>query len=194
MTEVKSERPNVQLSAPEALRQLVQRAEQGDLTVLPLLRAALDEEPKLWRHYGDLSLQAQASLVKLVGGTNLLLTESLVRKLAELKTELAGSSPSPLEQLLVDRVVACWLQVAYADALFAQVRDVPVAQGAELQRRQDAAHRRYLQALKTLATVRRFLPPERPLALAPAPHAGNGRYVHPRCTRSAVRDGEPILN
>ncbi len=77
-----------------------------------------------------------------------------------MKTELAGPKPSPLERLLVDRIAACWLQVHYADALYAQrMGEVSVGWGDYLQRRQDRAHRRYLASIRALAQVRRLLSP-----------------------------------
>jgi len=41
-----------------------------------------------------------------------------------MRTELAGPRPSPIERLLVQRVVACWLQVYHADAMAAQAGPV----------------------------------------------------------------------
>ena len=41
------------------LAELVQRAQQGDLSVLPLLRDALVADPSIWQEYGDLAAQAQ---------------------------------------------------------------------------------------------------------------------------------------
>ena len=79
------------------LARLLQRAEAGDRSVLPQLRQVLDSDDHLWRSYGDLAAHAEASLAMLAAGPNLLLAESLKRKLAELKAELGGESPSPLE-------------------------------------------------------------------------------------------------
>jgi hypothetical protein len=96
----------------EDLNRLLERAEKGDLTVLPLLRRVLDEFPAIWEGYGDLSLQAQGALVKLAGGNNLLMCESLMRKLSALRSELVGESPSALEKLLAGRIASSWLQVS----------------------------------------------------------------------------------
>jgi hypothetical protein len=69
--------------------------------------------------------------------------------------------------LLVERVVACWLQVHYSDAAYAQMKGGGPAQHAAALRRQDSAQRRYLQAVKVLATVRRLLrPPPAPVEVA----------------------------
>jgi hypothetical protein len=151
--------PTDQTAAHEALARLLTRAEQGGRSVLPELRAALDANAEVWQRYGDLAGQAQAALVTLAAGPNVLLAESLLRKLQALKDELGGESPSPLERLLVERVTATWLQVSYFDGLLAQARGVSECQAKMLQRQQDAAHRRHLSAVKTLATVRKLLTP-----------------------------------
>jgi hypothetical protein len=45
----------------ERLQSLVKRAEQGDESALPTLRAALDANPWIWERYGDLAQQSQAA-------------------------------------------------------------------------------------------------------------------------------------
>jgi hypothetical protein len=80
-------------------------------------------------------------------------------RLALLKQELAGPNPNPIERLLVDRVGACWLQLAYADTMEADFREGSFADGDYNQRKQDRAHRRFLSAVKMLATVRRLTLP-----------------------------------
>jgi hypothetical protein len=140
---------------------LLKRAEQGDRSVLPELRKALDATPEIWKKYGDLALQAEGSFIELIAGNNVLMAESLLHKLAEMKGELGGPKPSPLERLLVERVTATWLQVNYADALFAQVggQQTSPALLRERSQFQQAAERRHLTAIKTLAVVRKLLKP-----------------------------------
>jgi hypothetical protein len=108
---------------------------------------------------GDLAYQAQRSFIEAAAGDNLVLQEALTRKLELLRNDLAGPSPTPVEKLLVERVVACWLQVHDADIRYAQARDLSIRWPEYYQRRMDRAHRRYLSALKTLATVRRLALP-----------------------------------
>jgi hypothetical protein len=126
------------------------------------LRAVLDARRDLWQEVSDLARHAELTMVRLVAGENLFMQEAILRRLAELKKELAGDAPSPLEQLLVDRIGVCWLQTHHADldAASARVRD----QGASsislyAQRRLDSANRRYLLAVKQLALVRKLLGP-----------------------------------
>src|SRR5579871_5375189 len=92
-------------AAGEEVARLLDQAKKGDAAVLPQLRRLLDESPELWQYYGDLAAQACASWVQLAAGQNLLLDECLTRKAAELQKEIAGATPSPLEQHLADRVV-----------------------------------------------------------------------------------------
>jgi hypothetical protein len=57
-------------------------------------------------------------------------------------------------------VAACWLQTQYADMSYAQMDPrVTVGMHNAILKRQDSAQRRYLHAIKTLATVRKLLKP-----------------------------------
>jgi hypothetical protein len=141
----------------EGLDRLFQRAQLGDQTALPALREALDANPEFWEQYSDLSLQAEASLGVKLAGTNLLLGESLKRKLQALKAEL-GAASSAAERLVVEQVTITWQQTHYFNSLMAQAL-VGSARLRELQRLQDSAHRRHLSALKTLAIVRKLMTP-----------------------------------
>jgi hypothetical protein len=142
------------------MRRLLERAEGGDRSALPAMQMLLDATPEVWRAYGDLARVAEDAWVELVSGPNLLMREALRRKLAELKAELLpGPATTPLEELLVERVGAGWLQTAYADAAAAQAREkaLDLAQLEQQQRRQERAQKGYLAAIRTLAVVRKLL-------------------------------------
>jgi hypothetical protein len=85
--------------------------------------------------------------------------EAFRRKLIEVREELAGPNPSPLESLLAERAAICWLTVNYYEILFAQSTRLASRDAEHHQRRIDAAHRRFLSAAKTLATVRKLALP-----------------------------------
>jgi hypothetical protein len=133
-------------------------ARRGNKKVLPMLRQALDEHPELWQHFGNLALQTQESWLQLIAGTDLLLAEAMRRHLDAMRTELAGPNPSPLDRLLVDRILACHVQVLYFEAM--ETTD-PTAENTRLARyrmdRRDQAHRQFLSAVKMLATVRNLM-------------------------------------
>jgi hypothetical protein len=175
------------------LHRLVQRAEEGDESVLPELRAALAVNGWVWQDYGDLGRQSEAAWLQLIAGKNLLLLEATRRKAEQLRAELAGPGPSPLERLLVERIVSCWLQTNYADAAYAQLKGASPAQHTAALRRQNSARQRYLQAAKALATVRKLLRPSLSpvdLALRPVPEQPAGRLAG----APAPAEGEAVLN
>jgi hypothetical protein len=139
------------------LRGLIEAVRVGDPQARPRLREALDAHPEVWMYYGDLARHAERAWVEAAGGPDVLLKECLEKRLEALEADLAGPDPTPLERLLAQRSGLCWLQAAYADAVAAQARDVSLKQAEFLQKRQDAAHRRFLAALGALTTVRRLL-------------------------------------
>jgi hypothetical protein len=138
---------------------LVHRAQRGDGSVMDELREHLSARPELWQQYGDLALQAECALVELAAGRNFFAAETMLHRLAAMKKELAGPSPSPIEKLLAARITSCYLQTAYYDGLIAQNRNLTPGQASVLLQQQNAAHARYLTALKALATVRKLLKP-----------------------------------
>jgi hypothetical protein len=162
------------------LTDLAARAQRGDETALPQLRIFLDNNSILWEQYGDRGLHAEQSLVNLAAGSDLHLRECLTRKAAQMKNELAGPCPTPLERLAVARVVACWLQTAYFDGLSAQNRRADHARIKSLVVLQESANRRYLAALRTLATLRKLLParPARPMVPDAARFTGGAAILN----------------
>ncbi len=142
------------------IRKLVRRAEIGDEQALSEVRKIVEVEPTIWTECGDLADQAERALVRVAAGENLIVRESICRKLESLKAELGGPGAPPLERLLVERVAACWLQMYYFDVIYAQnITKVTREKSEYYQRRQDRAHKRFLTAVKTLAQVRRLLVP-----------------------------------
>jgi len=134
---------------------------KNDKTAVPEFRKLLRQVPNIADSGGNLAKIAEETLVKGIAGDQLWMHEMLLAKLKTMRTELAGPQPSPIERLLVERVVACWLQVYDADAIAAQPESVTFVQGDYNQRRQDRAHRRYLSAIRTLAMVRKLALPIR---------------------------------
>ena len=93
-----------------------------------------------------------------MGGVDLLCKESLQRQLDEMRLQLSGRDPTPLESLLVQRILACWVQVSFADALAAQAQERQAAPGQlrYLQKRQESAGRCLTEAVKQLELARRL--------------------------------------
>jgi hypothetical protein len=144
----------------EELLALLKRAEQGDVSTLPVLREVLRDPAMVRPLGGDLAELAQLYVVGHLSGKDLACREAIVRRLDLFREELLGSDPTPVERLLVERVVACWLHVQEADIRYAEhSENCSFAQADFDQRRLDAANKRYLAALKTLALVRKLAAP-----------------------------------
>ncbi|HVK10511.1 MAG TPA: hypothetical protein VM597_17215 [Gemmataceae bacterium] len=186
---------------------LLQRAEKGDQAVLPQVRQVL-AAPEVTDLFGNLARRVEATVVEKVCGGNLAMREGLTKKLAEMRAELNGPDPYPLERHLVERVVLCWLAVHDAELRAALAAALSPGQSDAWQRRIDAAHRRHLSAVKALATVRKLAVPvligqlniaHRQVNRAELPPVGtdrDGNSAPPRAraklTPGTARGAEPV--
>jgi hypothetical protein len=143
----------------EEMRRFLDRVKSGDASTLPVLRRMLQDPQTVDNFGGDLARQAARSLIEAAGGDNLAFKEALTRKMELLQTELSVPGQTPVERLLVEHVVACWLQAQDADARYAQAKNLTLEWGDYYQRRMDRAHKRYLSVIKTLAVVRKLAVP-----------------------------------
>ena len=144
----------------ERITKGLKRAQAGDRSALPDLQQLYAQLPGLIdSEGGDLAARAELYLVCVITGNNLAFREALFSKLQMMRAELAGPKPTPLERLLVERLVATWLHAHHADCKYALAKDITFAHGDYLQRQQDRAHRRYLAAIKALVVVRRLALP-----------------------------------
>jgi hypothetical protein len=105
----------------------------------------------------------------MVAGGDFLLGESVKRRIAELRTELLGVFPTPLETVAVDRLIAARMYVEHVESQCAKAEgEIPLAKFWLARQRQ--AHNLYHSAVRSLLLVRTLLPPAEP----PAPLAANG--------------------
>jgi hypothetical protein len=144
----------------EHLQMLVDQAKQGDPDAMRHLQLFLDEYPEVWQYFGDLAGRAERGWIGLLAGESPHVKESLLRQVAVMRAEIAGPQPSPLESLLVDRVVASWLQVRYFEiaTVAHNTGQTPTSREAQsLSRQVDAAQRRHLAAVRGLMDARRLL-------------------------------------
>jgi hypothetical protein len=108
---------------------------------------------------GNLARHAEDALIRKFVGKDLAVGEGLRRKLEVMRGELAGPAPTPLERLLAERIITCWLHVYHLEAIYAGKDSISLELGSYYQKSIDRAHRRYLSAIKTLATVRKLALP-----------------------------------
>jgi hypothetical protein len=154
----------------DEVRKFLKRARRGDASTLPALRAMLRDPAAVDLLGGDLARRAEQSLLNAAAGEDLAFKQALTRKLELLRTEVAGANPTPVERLLVERIVACWLHLAHLEAVHVDLRGrpggIPLALDAHYQRCISSAQRRYLAAIKALAVVRKLAVPVLQLNIA----------------------------
>lgn len=136
---------------------MTDRAQRGDADALRELRQAMTTDPWLERRLSDFARFTREHMVRLsLSAKDLLARDVLDRQLAALRQELEASVQSPLERLLVERILTCWIAVQLAEVAAADptiLTDDPATQ------RLDRAHRRYLTAIQALARVSQLLAP-----------------------------------
>lgn len=83
--------------------------------------------------------------------------ENQERDLAAMRQELAGDHASPLERLLVSRIVICWLHLQLCEKKMTEQHDfMPLDVAAYQHKRLEQAHNRFMSAIKKLAEVRKL--------------------------------------
>jgi len=138
----------------------IQKAQTGDPVALEALTRVLDRQPEKWRSFGDVAALAQSAQIQQATGDDQLARRGYERNVARLRAELTRSQDGPVELLLIERILTCWLQVGYADASYAQKAGTMSLEWSDyFLKRIDRAHRRLLTATKTLATVRKLAQP-----------------------------------
>ena len=159
--------PEAAKATLKELRALSERAESGDKEARRELREAVrGAAPGVVVRASDVGRRAQRMLVETAAAGDPLTEEALEARLDLMRYEVAGEDPTPLEVLLTERVVSCWMLVELLEVLTsAQLRRkgaakrVPVPYLLQMVRWQGSANRRYLSAIRELARVRRLLTP-----------------------------------
>ena len=142
------------------LKSLVQQAQAGDTSILPMIRTLLDFVPELWEHSHILAHQVEKTWTNALSGQDLMSKEIIDREIQGLRSQLLGPHPTPLERLLADRIIVCWLAVQHAELHAARrFNDRAVVLTASEEQRLDKVSHRFLSALRELARVRRLLQP-----------------------------------
>lgn len=156
-----SKRKTVDLSDSVAARgRIFDRAKTGDADSMTALRELLDRTPEVRAGVvGMLEDLVECKVIGSIANDNAVFEEGVHRRLDDLRKELGGPSPNPIERLCVDRIALCWLQVHEADLRAARPEGRSIAQANFESKRQDRAHKRLLSAIKTLATIRKLALP-----------------------------------
>src|SRR5262249_19195308 len=142
-------------TTPE-IKSILDRSDRQDETLtVGEVRSLLDAVPALVEANGSPARHLAERLVQDYS-KNLVIQESVRRKLMKIRLELEGPNPSSLESLLAERAAICWMTVFTYENGLARATRLSQEENGYQQRKIDAAHRRFLSAVKTLATVRKL--------------------------------------
>lgn len=155
--------PDNTIQRIRALRALSDKAEDGDKEAKRELRAAVrSSSPEVIARVSDIASDYRAMLARTASGGDELMLEGLQAYMLQMEENLLGENPTPLEALLAERIVSCWMLVELMEALssawFNRELKHRVAPQFLLQmvKIQESVNRRYLAAIKTLAQVRKL--------------------------------------
>jgi hypothetical protein len=147
-----------------ALRAISEEAEGGSRNARKRLRRLVrSSSPEVIAEASDIAGRAQWMLVKTISAGEPLMEEALQERMHQMRTEIAGENPTPLEVLLTERVVAGWLLVEVLEGLIAaqyqrdvKAHRVPPTHVIQQSRILESATGRYLAAIRELARVRKL--------------------------------------
>lgn len=139
----------------DLLSSVIKRAQKGDASALPELRRLLAEFP-VEKIGGDLSNTLVQKMLDSQFEDDLHAKELVLLKLAELRSTLGGPKPTPVEMLLIERIVCSWLRLHLAEitASIGEFGSDSLSNVAS--RSHDRLHKQYLSSLKALADLRRL--------------------------------------
>lgn len=160
VTELESGDPDRKHAAIAQLNERIRAAEDGDQAALAEVQAVYAAVPRIAAAAVGAAHNVEAALFDAMnlGPYSRWITR---KQLHELQREIAGPNPSPLETLLADHVALCHLEsLHWAGVKAERLRESHAPETGEYySRRAEQAHRQFLKAARTLATVRRLTSP-----------------------------------
>jgi hypothetical protein len=106
---------------------------------------------------GDTAKLAETGIIDVIADGEWLTGRAVAREADLLRKRLSRPSQSPLEELAIRRLVACWAQLHLVDSMCGQADGAGERARFWLQR-QAQAHKLYAAAEKSLLLIRSFIP------------------------------------
>ena len=145
------------------LGEILSLARSGDEAAMRILLCGEKESGEnldfMLEPYGDLARVAEEALIEAHCGNDLIIREGLVRRLSKLREDLKEGRESPLEAMIIDLIVCCWIQSQHVTQIYGQSMNETNWKTEEyFQKLQDKVQRRYLNGIKSLAQIRKLGP------------------------------------
>ena len=143
------------------LKRLAKEAIDGDDEALTAFEeAAPFAQDYLSEVYGDIGAHVRQKLMDAFVGPTPVYRRGLELASQELLSDLCGASPTPIDRILSEQVVSCWMETTMVGLTVAErvgKGDLTPVQMDTYQRWQSRAQRRLLGAIKTLVQTRKLL-------------------------------------
>ena len=142
------------------ITRLYDKAKRGDKDALKAFEESFAEAPKALEDDGNLGKELRRYLLESHVHEDEPFKRGIELKAESLERDLAGQSASPLERLLIERVICCWVESYLVDRLCIDACNglgVSLEKHTFYQKWQERAHGRFLSACKALAQIRKLL-------------------------------------
>ncbi len=151
------EKAEIQELIAALVKDLLGHATAGGRSALPALRVFVERRPNYLGRM-DIAGYATRALVAQAAAGDVFLAELFTREIERVRDDLAGASPTPLERLMAERVALTWFDATDADTRLAANAANPNAE--YYGRYRERANRRFSQAARALATIRKLARPD----------------------------------
>lgn len=144
----------------EKLRELVKSThkEKPKPDDIAALKRLFDEEPELWQTTGNMAKRTLDHLCRTYYQQSAYVQECVLRRVEEMRTEFAYSESPPLERILIEQILVCYvnLYVLEINSAGKLCESHSLEAGLYWDRRLTGAQRRFRRACETLARVRKL--------------------------------------
>ena len=135
-------------TALERARELLNARESGDPTAEAELTDLIDRFPSLMHQFGDVARLAHAKWLMLMVGKDAVFQAATIKKLNDLRSQFPVDN-NPVLRLVVERIIATWLQLTYAEGKMAEAGTIDRAGFRFYSQLQQKAQRQHMQAIRT---------------------------------------------
>lgn len=122
------------------------------------LRRFFDEDPELWRTTGNMTRRTLDHLLHTYYSQSAYLRECVSRRLREMREQLGYEESPPLERILIEQILVCWvnLHVLEINSATKLCESHSTETGLYWDRRLTGAQRRFRRASESLARIRKL--------------------------------------
>ena len=138
-------------TTPEAIltraRELLEAHRMGDKSAESELTNLVDQYPALMHRLGDIAQLARGKWLSLIVGRDPVFRMATIKKLEDLRSRFPAND-DPVNQLLVERILASWLQLAFFEGKMAESGSLDREGFGFYSRLQQKALRHHMQAIR----------------------------------------------